>query len=66
MKPVAIDSATYQKICIDSLSRNQIASDSIMISSSQFKNLESLELDFEEPSQQRYRLRNSEWVQSIR
>ena len=67
MKPLTSDSAIYtRRYYIDSLSvENQIVNDSILISSSQFKNLESLEWDFEaEPSQQRYRLRNSEWVQS--
>ena len=67
MKPLPSDSAVYtRRHYLDSLSiENQIVNDSILITSSQFKNLESLEWDFEaEPSQQRYRLRNSEWVQS--
>ena len=67
MKPLSSDSINYtRRHYIDSLSvEDRIVNDSILISSSQFKNLESLEWDFEaEPSQQRYRLRNSEWVQS--
>ena len=43
----------------------KIVQDSISLVSSQFKNLESIEWDLEaEPSLQRYRLRNSGWVQS--
>ncbi len=42
----------------------KIVQDSISLVSSQFKNLESVEWDLEaEPSLQRYRLRNSGWVQ---
>ena len=42
----------------------KIVQDSISLVSSQFKNLESIEWDLEaEPSLQRYRLRNSGWVQ---
>ena len=42
----------------------KIVEDSLVLSSSQFKNLESIEWDFDaEPSLQRYRLRNSAWVQ---
>ena len=42
----------------------RIVEDSLVLSSSQFKNLESIEWDFDaEPSLQRYRLRNSAWVQ---
>ena len=42
----------------------KIVEDSLVLSSSQFKNLESIEWDFEaEPALQRYRLRNSSWVQ---
>ena len=43
---------------------DKIVEDSLVLSSSQFKNLESIEWDFDaEPSLQRYRLRNSAWVQ---
>jgi len=51
---------------IDSLSvQDSIVPDSILITSAQFKNLESLEWDLDaEPSQQRYQLRNSNWIQS--
>ena len=43
----------------------KIVPDSILLSSSQFKNLESIEWDLDaEPSLQRYRLRNSDWVQA--
>ena len=42
----------------------KIVEDSLILSSSQFKNLESIEWDLDaEPSLQRYRLRNSGWVQ---
>ena len=42
----------------------KIVQDSLSLVSSQFKNLESIEWDLEaEPSLQRYRLRNSGWVQ---
>ena len=42
----------------------RIVQDSLRLSSSQFKNLESIEWDLDaEPSLQRYRLRNSSWVQ---
>ena len=42
----------------------KIVQDSLILSSTQFKNLESVEWDLEaEPSLQRYRLRNSGWVQ---
>lgn len=42
----------------------KIVQDSISLTSSQFKNLESIDWDLEaEPSLQRYRLRNSAWVQ---
>ena len=42
----------------------RIVQDSLQLSSSQFKNLESIEWDLDaEPSLQRYRLRNSSWVQ---
>ncbi|MBE76334.1 MAG: hypothetical protein CMG41_01150 [Candidatus Marinimicrobia bacterium] len=41
-----------------------IVEDSLQLSSSQFKNLEAIEWDLDaEPSLQRYRLRNSSWVQ---
>ena len=51
---------------IDSLSvKDSIVSDSVLITSTQFKNLESLEWDLDaEPSRQRYQLRNSNWIQS--
>jgi hypothetical protein len=43
----------------------KIVQDSISLVSSQFKNLESIDWDLEaEPSLQRYRLRNSGWVQA--
>ena len=43
----------------------KIVPDSILLSSSQFMNLESIEWDLDaEPSLQRYRLRNSDWVQA--
>ena len=42
----------------------RVVQDSLTLSSSQFKNLESIEWDLDaEPSLQRYRLRNSGWVQ---
>ena len=42
----------------------RVVQDSLQLSSSQFKNLESIEWDLDaEPSLQRYRLRNSAWVQ---
>tara|TARA_B100000575_G_scaffold279586_1_gene268118 strand:+ start:70 stop:2295 length:2226 start_codon:yes stop_codon:yes gene_type:complete len=42
----------------------KIVQDSLILSSTQFKNLESIEWDLDaEPSLQRYRLRNSGWVQ---
>ena len=42
----------------------RIVQDSLILSSSQFKNLESIDWDLDaEPSLQRYRLRNSGWVQ---
>ena len=42
----------------------RIVQDSVQLFSSQFKNLESIEWDLDaEPSLQRYRLRNSSWVQ---
>ena len=42
----------------------RVVQDSLVLSSSQFKNLESIEWDLDaEPSLQRYRLRNSGWVQ---
>ncbi len=42
----------------------KIVEDSLILSSSQFKNLESIEWDLDaDPSLQRYRLRNSGWVQ---
>ena len=51
---------------IDSLSvQDSIVPDSVLITSTQFKNLELLEWDLDaEPSQQRYQLRNSNWIQS--
>ena len=43
----------------------KIVPDSVQLFSSQFKNLESIEWDLDaEPSLQRYRLRNSDWVQA--
>ena len=50
---------------LDSLSvKDSTIEDSITITSSQFKNLESLEWDLDaEPSQQRYKLKNSNWIQ---
>ena len=42
----------------------KVVEDSLVLSSSQFKNLQSIEWDFSlEPEYQRYRLRNSSWVQ---
>ena len=44
----------------------RVVQDSLQLFSSQFKNLESIEWDLDaEPSLQRYRLRNSAWVQRI-
>ena len=61
------DALTYtRRDYIDSLSvEDSTIYDSVLISSTQFKNLESLEWDLDaEPSQQRYQLRNSNWIQS--
>ena len=42
----------------------RVVEDSLILSSSQFKNLQSIEWDFSlQPDLQRYRLRNSSWVQ---
>ena len=48
---------------LDSLSvKDSTTVDSITVTSAQFKNLESLEWDLDaEPSQQRYKLKNSNW-----
>ena len=63
MKPE--DASQYtQRTYIDSLSVvGRVSSDSVQISSTPFKNLESLEWNLDaEPSLQRYKLSNSDWV----
>lgn len=50
---------------IDSLSTQMIRSDSVELTSAQFKNIESIEWDFDaEPSFQRYKQNNSIWIYS--
>ena len=63
MKPE--DASQYtQRTYIDSLSSaGRVSSDSVQISSTPFKNLEGLEWNLDaEPSLQRYKLSNSDWV----
>ena len=60
-----VDSIEYtQRNIVDSLSvQDSIVLDSVLITSTPFKNLESLEWDLDaEPSLQRYKLVNSNWV----